>query len=394
MKLSNHIIGSLVAAVIAVAFSFFFLKLGRGPVSNLFGVDENFYLKYYYDIVNYGDVGNDAIPDSLKIIDIHHYRNRHDIARILDRVYECDPSVIGLDVFFPKNSDIKDSVNHELIHILKKVQNKLVVPVNYNNGCVIYPFFSDDKDLCSISYASPIANDFFKHYNSDDISIVNSDSLSHQRMSSIITQLSKKPIQKHVRDNKKFYVNYCKKNLNAVIINDTSDISIPGIKNRIVLIGDLTDIKDMATLPFHFGGNKEISGIEDIAYSIISLCKNELQSFDIFHRVDSRMRLKSFTDWSVKESILVSVFLAFLFSLLHRKYSHLIKQSFEENRIKTSLLILAQPLWFIILEFMIVVLFYTITYFTNTIPDLLMSLIAMACVSTSNKLSGIILTYK
>lgn len=394
MRKQRPIIKSMVAAILAVAFSVLFLQIGRGLVSSLVGVDENFYLKYYYDFLNSGEdpeMHTDVVVDKLTIIDIHNYRSRHEIARILDTVYKLNPCVIGLDVYFPDNPDINDTVNTELIQVLKRVQDKTVVATNYNDNNVIYPFFSGSKDLDKLSYASPLSIGYFEHYQPDDSSLKGVDSLS-QRMSFKIAKLSNLPLQKYVgEDNvaRDFYVNYCKKNL-LYVITDISNISPGDIRNKIVLIGDMGDIKDMSRLPFRFGNQTAISGIEDIAYSILSLIRDDTKALGLVNNLDRRMRFRGFADWPCWGNILVSLILAFYFSRVIRWYSNKTKTTLENSRIKAFLLALFRPLWFVLIEFLVVVLFYSITYFSNTIPDLFLSLVAVACVSTSNNLSEII----
>ena len=124
-----HITKNVVSALISVIMSTLLLLLGRGVVGELFGINENFYLKYYYDIVNGKDADGRVftVPDSLTIINLQNYRNRYDIARILEKVYDYNPRVIGLDVFFNSNPDIQEDVNLELINALRKVQDKIVI---------------------------------------------------------------------------------------------------------------------------------------------------------------------------------------------------------------------------------------------------------------------------
>ena len=384
----------LCAAVIAVMFSFVLLLMGRGLVGNLIGVNENFYLKYYYDIVNFDGVEGrvNAIPDSLVIFNLQKYRNRQDIAQILDKVYSYNPSVIGLDVFFTDNPDIQDSVNQDLISVLRKVQDKLLVPCNYcsdSQGVVYtkYPFFHNQDGLDGITYVSPLAHDFYGYYDIDDSSINNrnQDSPVLPRMGYEVARRSGMSLRKYNRD---FYINYSKKSLPQVILEDSTEIRQSTIEGQIVLIGDMSEIKDMTRLPFRFGDKEEISGIEDIAYSVMSLLENAyLQGGD-------RSRFIGFRDWPKWISLLLAFAIAVAFCLIHDYYNQHKEKSIGKGKASAIVSTLLQPFLFIAAEGLVVAICYLITFITGSIPDLFISMIAIALVGISNDLTSILFSKK
>lgn len=386
-----HITKNVVSALIAVIMSTLLLLLGRGVVGELFGINENFYLKYYYDIVNGKDADGRVftVPDSLTIINLQNYRNRYDIARILEKVYDYNPRVIGLDVFFNSNPDIQEDVNLELINVLRKVQDKIVIPCNYSTDekgviSTVYPFFYNEEGLEELVYASPVSHDFYGYYKYDDSSIKNKDTLSPvlPRMSYAIAQTAGKTLQDYSRN---FYINYSKKDLSQIIQNDTSDIRPSVIQDRVVLIGDMSEIKDMTRLPFRFGRKKEISGIEDIAYSFICLTENKRFT------AGENMRFRGFTDWPIGVNVILSFILAFVFSFFHRRYKRGIVISLRNKKSNAFVLTLFQPLLFLLAEALTIVVCFFITFYTNALPDLFLSMITIGCVSVSVDLSEILI---
>ena len=86
------------SAVIAVVFSYILLLPGRPLIAEIFGVKENFYLEYYYNYDNGKKAGLESFskPRNLYIINTQKYRSRKDIAKILGKAYNLNPSVIGI----------------------------------------------------------------------------------------------------------------------------------------------------------------------------------------------------------------------------------------------------------------------------------------------------------
>lgn len=379
---TSKIVRNIAAALFAVLLSGFLLIVGRDSIGTFIGINENFYLKYYYDLVNGKNAEQDWFtqPDSLVLFNLQKYRNRHDIARIVDKVYECNPKIIGLDVFFSNNPDYKDEINSELLAILKKVQDKLVIPCMYetnNEGevNVLYPFFKDSIGLDKIVYSSPIIYDFFSFYKGDDSS-VNKEPLP--QISKAIAQCSQMPLRNYPDS---FYVNYARKDFRNLVKNDTSEICNDDFQDKIVLIGDMSEMKDMTRIPFSFGNKKEMSGIENIAYSLICILKQE-RSF-----IDGRMRFVGFVKCNPFWSVLLSFIVSFVYCFIFRCYNEKKATAKELSKRKSFFLILLHPFVLFAYEVFVVLLcYYGITYTKNIIPDLFLSMVSVALVSMAIEL--------
>lgn len=381
----------LLVALISVALSLVFLSVGRSLVSNLFGISENFYLKYYYDLFNGENAEKKSynVPDSLVIVNLQYYRSRLDIARIIELVHSNNPSCIGLDVFFPNNPDINEEVNNRLVSAINKAQAKLVVPCNYSTdgSRTVYtelPFFFNLPGLDSLTYASPLANDFFDYYEFDDSSIPYKDSLTLIRPRMGI-ELVKHSNSKLRRYDKEYYINYTKKDLSQIIINDTSEIRTSTIRDKIVLIGDMSEIKDMTRLPFRFGKKKEISGVEDLAYSIISIRQNTPDS------IDGKMRCIGFQELPMTISLFLAMVLSFLFCFIRGKLSDYKIECHKNGKLREIVVVLLNPIIIILAEIAVILICFTFTYWTHFIPDLFVSMVAIALVSISMELTESIL---
>ena len=185
-----------------------------------------------------------------------------------------------------------------------------------------------------------------------------------------------------------FYINYSKKNLPQIIQEDSTDIRRSSIEGQIVLIGDMSEIKDMTRLPFHFGDKEEISGIEDIAYSVMSLRD------DSHLRSSDRSRFIGFSDWPRWVSLILAFVIAVVFCLLHVSYEQYKEKSARKGKLAAVVSVLLQPFLFIVAEVLVVAVCYLITFLTGSIPDLFISMVALALVGISNDLTVVLISRK
>lgn len=382
-KMIKFIAKHFVVAFLAVLLAATFLFPGEKLASKMFGIEDNFYLKYFYSILNCSEVDeknfDDALVKSIVIVDIENYRNRSDQSKILRRIYDFTPRVIGVDVFYGNNPDINDSVNKKFIETVNYIKSKTVFVCDYKNERdsikTIYPFFYTSFKKGDLIIASPLMSDFFDYYQSND-SVIQKKNFSSPNLPKICDAVVEHSGMKKNSYNGDFYINYLKKNLNQAIISDSSEITKDNVNNKIVLVGSLKEMKDLYKPPFRFGCQENISGIEDIAYRIMTL--SSIGSI--------RVRNVGFVEWGGCESIILALIVAILFSIFHEWYSKRKTDTKEFNIIKGTVWIILQPIIFLLVEGLIVCTSYLYTYMTNVIPNLLLSIITIALVGWSSEL--------
>ena len=384
-QIIEYITKHFVVAFFAVILSATFLFPGEKLASKMFGIEENFYLKYFYSILNCPDIDekifDEALVKSIAIVDIENYRNRSDQAIILRKIYDCNPRVIGVDVFYGNNPDINDSVNTRFIKTVDEIKDKTVFVCAYKNEKdsikTVYPFFYASSKIKKekLIIASPLMSDFFDCYQSND-SIIQHKISSLPNLPKICDAVVEHSGMKKKSYDGEFYVNYLKKNLDEIIIQDTSQIIEENIQNKIVLVGSIKEMKDLYKLPFRFGSQEYISGVEDIAYRIITL--SSIGSI--------RVRSEGFVEWGICTSILLAFVVAILFSIFHEWFAKRKNDAKEFCKIKGAVLIILQPLIFLLVEGLIVCTSYFYTYVTNEIPNLLLCIISIALIGWSLEL--------
>lgn len=382
----------LLSSLLPVALSYLLLLLGENTIGKLIGIEKDFYLKYYYGWANFVGTNKSIIPDSLVIIDIQNYRSRADLTNILIKVYECDPKVIGLDVFLGENKDIKNETNDTLIDVIRKVQDRLVVPCIYSTNKnrmieTVYPFFCSDS-LKKITYSSPISQNVFDPYVLLDSSLISNRDLN----SDVLPRMSYVVASRFGRlrnTNEKFYINYIRKNLEQWTISDSSKISIDKIKGKIVLIGNRLDIKDQEKLPFYFGNSSSsISGVDNIAYSVISLINHD----DSFLKNHDAKRFKAFKELNRIWNFILTITAVVIYGILRNSLNNKKKRYKESNasKVKLGFMVLASPFIFIGFESTLVLFGFMLTSYFFIIPKLLAAMASIAFLSTSLELYDIV----
>lgn len=372
----------ILATVIAMIFSSLLLLLGKKIVGMIIGVEENFYLKYYYNIVNGENAGSSSIPDYLTIVDVKKYSNRQDVAKILKKVYNYQPQIIGLDVFFYDNPDIKEEVNQELISVLRDVSEKTVVICNHKTDekgdiSLQYPFFKDSVN--NLIYTSPLVQSFYNQFIEKDTII------KLPRFSFEVARRSQMPIRENFND---IYVNYSTKNLLTRTECDSNALTYNNIHNKIVLIGNTSEMKDLVRLPFRFGSKKVISGIEDHAYSLISIINADTSSSNYSKRFEGLKELPNIF------SLLMTAFITFVFCYICNKYNRWKKNTLKnvigvsKSKFKGCIVIILHPMIFIGYEVLITLLCYLFTNITLWIPNLFLSMVSIAVVGVSIELTN------
>ena len=381
MKRGKYPISSLIAIVLTLVF---FIP-GRKTASGITGIEENVYMRYYYGLFNQSkDGGKKPVYDPIILFSIHNYHNRQDLSRVLEKIYDCNPAVIGIDVFFSNNPDIDEDINDELIRVMKKIQNKVVLPCSYTPDSLrtIYPFFYSVEGLQSITYASPISHDFFGHYEIDDSYLEKIDKDDVLRsMDLVIAEKSGYPLESYKDD---FYINYVIKNI--IEKYDTTQITVDDFENQIVIVGDLGDIRDVQQMPFYFGGRNKIIGVEDITYSVICWLKSSTNELDAKMAGTGFQKYPSYLSWLC----------AAIFALLYAFVDDLLKKRIiqKANRVKRITLIILKPILLIVIELLIVLFFYIVTFITNYIPDFFVSMIAVVMAGIANDISNVLIREK
>lgn len=339
---------------------------GRKLASNVVGVEENFYLKYYYSYHNHwllnrrkhSDNKNTkrAFPKSdtrLRIYDVSTCRTRADVAKVLLALDSLGAKSIALDIFYSDNPDVKDSLNDILVAAIDSIRPKLIIP-SFNGN---YPFFYDQID--SIKYVSPLRHNYF-----DDMKTA--DSL----MSVAIAKhfLGKEDLG--IKEGMK--VNYLSKQFR--ILDNTSDLSRL-VKGKIVLVGDLSDSKDFISTPFMIENyNQNFPGVMNIAYTVNTMLNTGNEHDDDIQKY-ANYPLQGISNWF---TLLLAFILCFIYALIYDFISTDRKLALVSHG---RIVLLLQSSIFLLFEFLVVIVCFLFTRYLNVIPDVIAFLTSVVCVT-------------
>lgn len=375
----ENILRSAAAAALACLLAFGTLKiLGAGLTSVVSGFDEDFYLKYFYDIHNRSTKAMSE-SDAIRVFDIGEYTTRSETAEVIRTIAECKPTVIGLDVFMQKNDELKEESDMKVVEALASAECTIVSPCIFNENSQEwnYPFYKDSIGNDYLEYASTIAFDMFEQYETDD------PRSSMNTMAYKIVNSYSKATGFHFAGFEKMAINYRNKEFFAY--SRLEDIDPEDFAGKIVLIGDCKDYRDIRTTPFKIMGSNSLPGVINIGYTVNSLlCSREYCKENGFN-LNRRKYNEPYKKCSTLMNLGLSYILCFLLSLVIAIFAVRDVNSF--NKIKRTGFIVLSFLSVIAAEVIMVILCFAV--FTSTfmkIPDILLFLTSLLFVDTSIKI--------
>lgn len=257
---------TIVVSVLSVIVSYGFVWFAPRVVENLVGVDDDSYLRYYYNFVN-SNFREIEASESLVLVDIANCNGRIEIAGAISSIIAYKPKVLVLDVFFADNPDIRGEVNDSLSRVL--AEREIFMPsldssrrlrlVNYTS----VEGLRDTLQLDSCRGFRVVNDGFFR--NVDSSGVEGQLNLSQAVARAYLGNLSYRC---------PFHFNYVRKYFYKCNIEELKlDIEDQPdyLRDKIVFVGDFEDMRDWKYVPFKIksGGADDfsyISGVEKLVY--------------------------------------------------------------------------------------------------------------------------------
>ena len=187
--------------------------------------------------------------------------SRSEIAALLEKIDQAHPKVIGLDIFFPAASNMQQSENDSLLHVLQRIQSPLVTvslldPVTQDSCTYESSFFIpllQEKQNIVEGLANFPNNSIVRTYQP----IWSSGSKSYPIFAKQIADIAGTPM---LSDENEHLINYA--NTDTIIIHSKELTNADILSDRVVLIGDMKDKRDQYLIPVSLNAARHCPGLE------------------------------------------------------------------------------------------------------------------------------------
>ena len=244
------------------------------------GVDQNFYMKFFYDIVNSTSDIPDVEDGEIVIINIQEMSD-NEIANVLLQIKEKNPAVVGIDKLF---SDHEYVENDSLLMAIRSLAPKVVAPLYLKRRILDKSIGKTDIDSASFckgennnlsNMGSVHLRDYYAPLDSMDIYLWQEQSGKLYRdtlglMFDYLVARESGLLQHTVRKNmRSMFINYRNKRFLESSPRYLNDLDLEG---KVVLVGNPQGLtEDYHDLPFKVNDDTRLSGLNILAFSISSM---------------------------------------------------------------------------------------------------------------------------
>ena len=217
-------------------------------------------INYFYSIENIDNSGKG--DTTIVLVDLAGIRSRDEIGDVITRIAACQPQKIALDIIFPSSASDNQEENARLEQIIATASNVVT-------ACRIIPSENSFDPI-------KIEHSFFTHStkipygatNSMMSKLIYSFTIDNDTIFSFPAVIAGKT----KTDNRQRYVNYSNKQF--LILSAMEDFFEEDFKNKIVLLGDLSDSRDYHDIPFILNGSRRVPGTLLTAYAVSTILKD------------------------------------------------------------------------------------------------------------------------
>lgn len=247
------------ALSVAIGFSFYFL-FGKAIFEMFLSqINEADILTSYYSVENRSlDVM--ASDDEIVLFNTDGEKSRVAIAEAIKKISDCSPKKIGVDMIFSPSSSVDASVDSVLENTLASLPNVVLAAriVEHNGKYGLeHSFFTVKRGLV------------YGAVNMDNLCTYTAAyRVNGERYATFSAQLADA-----VSEKKRTAVNFSNKMFTVVPISDT--IVPEDFKDKIVLVGDLNDLRDTHDIGFPICGSRRVAGTMLTAYAVSSLVHDD-----------------------------------------------------------------------------------------------------------------------
>jgi len=253
----------------ALGFSTMFLDPVGQAIKSFRFTDSYFYIENNSeDIV---DVNPDVV-----LFDVSGCYSRPEIAHAVQRLYNDGAKVIALDVIFGNSIAQGQEANDSLLNVMRRCRDRIVSATRAVPTSEGFDFESSNfvKEVGCREACVNLDNNFVRTFQQE---ICFGDTCLPSFVS-VISQMAEPQKYKVFakRGNKDELINYRRMIFEKIHIYD--DYYPEDVKGKVVIIGDLVDLRDYHNVPVEIDSSNRISGTVIHAYALSTITKNRLIS--------------------------------------------------------------------------------------------------------------------
>lgn len=214
-------------------------------------------INYYYKIENRK---SDNEPytcfyeDNVVIFDLEGSKSRYEIAEAIKNINKCNPHAIVLDVIFPRSSTT-DSVSDRHLEEIVSSSPNIYTACRIAGNNIERSFYSENGNIKE----GLVNRTSYKNV----YEIFNCDTYYYMPFAVMGEKGENDPLR---------LVNYRDKEFYHITINDS--ITHDDVEGRIVIVGDLGDLRDTHDMPFNIDGKQRIAGTMLMAHTMSTIINN------------------------------------------------------------------------------------------------------------------------
>ena len=192
---------------------------------------------------------NDAPPydnRTVVVLDISQFKERKEQVELMNALADAEPFMVALDVIYPPLAVADTATDHRLIEAIRRLPN-LILAVEARENDTLRSFFADSiqaqEALCNLP-----------------TSIIRTWEMTSGTMPTVAVAIAQKMGITLPEKESEWLIDYsiCD---NEIISLSSLPANLAMLKNQIVIVGDLKDLRDTRVVPTTFRGNMRTYGV-------------------------------------------------------------------------------------------------------------------------------------
>ncbi|MDL2323098.1 CHASE2 domain-containing protein [Bacteroidales bacterium OttesenSCG-928-A17] len=211
-------------------------------------------INFFYKVEN-RDSDDDShlafFDDKIVIYDLEGNNSRREIADAIAKISGFKPKAIVLDIIFPETAAIDSASNQYLEETIKSC-DAIFIACRYASGKMERSFFAEDSH-----FKEGLTNNITHFKPTEEI-----DGIKYNYLPYLTIDID-------APENTHLLVNYKDKAFKKIAISDS--LFSDEISDRVIIVGDLSDLRDTHDMPFKINGSKRVSGMILLAHTFSTI---------------------------------------------------------------------------------------------------------------------------